>query len=129
MTSARPASPPVPSPVVLAHYAELWWERAGTPDGKLRDFAREGGDPDEDRIAQYLRDGEELFWARGTVGKMKLGGFAEYATVDEDLVARVWKGGVPSANDFRGTPGFSGRRGGKAMRRGQDLVAVPRAGR
>ncbi|SOE12109.1 hypothetical protein SAMN06272775_3093 [Streptomyces sp. 2323.1] len=53
---------------ILGHYEELWLERAGTPDGKLQDFTREKGQPDEDRIVQYLRAGEELFSAMGTVG-------------------------------------------------------------
>lgn len=53
---------------ILGHYEELWLERAGTPDGKLQDFTRETREPDEDRIVQYLRDGEELFSAMGTVG-------------------------------------------------------------
>ncbi|WP_411143417.1 hypothetical protein [Streptomyces sp. x-80] len=53
---------------ILGHYEELWLERAGTPDGKLQDFTRETGEPDEDQIVQYLRAGEELFSAMGTVG-------------------------------------------------------------
>ncbi|WP_432001747.1 hypothetical protein [Streptomyces sioyaensis] len=53
---------------ILGHYEELWLERAGTPDGKLQDFTREKGEPDEDRIVQYLRGGEELFSAMGAVG-------------------------------------------------------------
>ncbi|AKA05129.1 hypothetical protein SAZ_23795 [Streptomyces noursei ZPM] len=53
---------------ILGHYEELWLELAGTPDGKLQDFKQEKGEPDEDRIVQYLRDGEELFSAMGAVG-------------------------------------------------------------
>ncbi|MFE1770254.1 hypothetical protein [Streptomyces sp. NPDC059008] len=52
---------------ILGHYQELWLERAGTPDGKLQDFTQETGEPDENRIVQYLRAGEELFSAMGTV--------------------------------------------------------------
>lgn len=53
---------------ILGHYEELWLERASTSDGKLQDLTRETREPDEDRIVQYLRDGEELFSAVGTVG-------------------------------------------------------------
>ncbi|MFI1306905.1 hypothetical protein [Streptomyces sioyaensis] len=53
---------------ILGHHEGLRLERVGTPDGKPQDFTRETREPDEDRIVQYFRDGEELFSAMGTVG-------------------------------------------------------------
>ncbi len=53
---------------ILGHFEEFWSEQAGVPDGKIKDFTREVGEPDEGRILTYLGNGKDLFLAMGTVG-------------------------------------------------------------
>ncbi|MFF3518677.1 hypothetical protein [Streptomyces sp. NPDC002573] len=50
---------------ILGFYAELWDERAGTPDGPVRDFVREAPEPDEQRILAYLKAGHEILSVMG----------------------------------------------------------------
>ncbi|MFI1736567.1 hypothetical protein [Streptomyces sioyaensis] len=53
---------------ILGHFEEFWPERAGIPDGRIKDSTREIGEPDEARILAYLETGKDLFLAMGAVG-------------------------------------------------------------
>jgi len=78
---------------ILGFYEEFWPVGAGTPDGSIREFLADGPGDLEEKIADYLRKGHEIFASMGVSedilgsGGVVLGGGSIYTDGEW-----IWRG-------------------------------------